>query len=135
MRRIDRLALVACALAALLVAIATDELLDAPRSEPGVVALAVGVAAILGGFVGGAMRTATTAGVVAAALSSLLVRAPSPWMDLGPFGAGSITKMPILVLPLSATVAVYVALVVSAARRRSRVGRRDSAELSNRSDR
>lgn len=81
----------------------------------------VAVAAFLGATCGAALghlrdggsglakRTAAT-GALSAALSSFLVlRMPSPWIDLGPFGAGPLTALALVVLPVAQCAAIAAA--------------------------
>jgi hypothetical protein len=51
-------------------------------------------------------RAAGIALVSSATVVLLLVRMPSPWIDLGPFGAGPLTRISLIVLPVAQIAAV-----------------------------
>lgn len=79
-------------------------------------AVAIVIVALLGGAAGAAMarvrRTETGRSAMAGALSAafvafLLLRFPSPWIDLGPFGAGSVTTLALVILPLAQIAALF----------------------------
>ena len=46
-------------------------------------------------------KTAAIAAICAATVTFLLLRVPSPWIDLGPFGAGPLTAVALVVLPIA----------------------------------
>lgn len=46
-------------------------------------------------------RCVLVAAISAAVVAFLLLRFPSPWVDLGPLGAGPVTAIAIVVLPLA----------------------------------
>lgn len=56
-------------------------------------------------------RSSAVAAISAALAAFVLVRFPSPWVDLGPFGAGPLTAIAIVVLP-----AAQIAALVSVSR-------------------
>lgn len=79
-------------------------------------ALAIVVVGVVGAAYGAAHgrlldvalgRSAAIAALSAALVAFVLVRLPSPWLDLGPFGAGPITAIAVLVLPIAQLCAVF----------------------------
>lgn len=78
--------------------------------------------ALLGAFVSAALaaaesaaffrarlRTAAASALVAAAVVLLVHGAPSPWLDLGPFGAGPATEIAFFLHPFAQVLGVLVA--------------------------
>ena len=77
--------------------------------------VAVAIVAALGAGGGAALarvsrrdlrRAATTGALSAALVAFLVLRIPSPWIDLGPFGAGALTTLALVVLPLAQAVSI-----------------------------
>lgn len=111
-----RLVAVASILVALLVANAfgdTFRLVSTGDVRSG--ALAVVIVAALAATFGaadarmrevGIRRGAAIGALVAALVAFLLLRLPSPWIDLGPFGAGPLTAIAVVLLPLAQIAAV-----------------------------
>lgn len=52
-------------------------------------------------------RCAAIAALSATLVAFVLVRLPSPWIDLGPFGAGPITAIAVFLLPVAQLAAVF----------------------------
>ena len=84
------------------------------RAGAAAIAAAAALAAVFGAIVArvrddretSAGRASVAAALVAALVAFLLLRFPSPWVDLGPFGAGPFTAMALVVLPLAQLAAV-----------------------------
>lgn len=58
-------------------------------------------------------RHAAAAAVFGAAISYVLLRGPSPWTDLGPFGAGPLTALAVGHLPAVVVTAMACAFAMS----------------------
>ena len=80
-------------------------------------AIAVVVVASLGASGGFAMarvrdtnaaRPAVAGAIVAALVAFLALRFQSPWVDLGPFGAGPLTALALVVLPLAQLASIFM---------------------------
>jgi hypothetical protein len=112
MTRKARLAIVIGALAASIIAgdVLGDALRPAGSGDLRGGALLVCASAILGAaYAAARLRTTSLApgraagagAIVASVVAFLLLRFPSPWVDLGPFGAGPLTAVTVVVLPLA----------------------------------
>jgi hypothetical protein len=79
--------------------------------------VALATAAILGagtGFAGArsrrtphVTRAVAVAAICASTTAFLLLRFPSPWVDLGPFGAGPWTALALVVFPITQALATF----------------------------
>ena len=54
----------------------------------------------------GVARAAAIGALAASLVAFLLLRFPSPWVDLGPFGAGPLTALAVVLLPLAQLAAI-----------------------------
>lgn len=107
----ERLVAVSALLVALLLANAfgdTFRLVGTGDLRSGVLALlSVAALAAVFGAASARMRGVAVGGaaaigaLVASLVAFLLLRMPSPWVDLGPFGAGPLTSLALVLFPLA----------------------------------
>lgn len=116
----ERLAAAVSILLALLVAnvlgdtfrlVSTGDLRSGVLAVSVVAALAAAFGAALGRLRGvHAGRAAAIGALVASLIAFLLLRFPSPWIDMGPFGAGPLTAIAVFLLPLAQLGAVLAVM-------------------------
>src|SRR5262245_13151909 len=116
--RLKALSAIAAVLVGIAAAFVMDAAFDLARFAPGASRACLGIACLtaLGGVQAAAwnvigskelrFESALRGAVIAGLTTFLLVRAPLPWLDLGPFGAGAIGELAILVAPLAQLLAV-----------------------------
>lgn len=112
----ERLAGFGAIVVALLLANVLGDVLRVPHfADPRSGAIAVLAAALLGAATGAVFarlravaigRTSACGALGAALVAFLLLRAPSPWIDLGPFGAGPLFAVALVLFPLAQLAAV-----------------------------
>lgn len=124
MRRSPVLVASAALAVALLVAVLAGELLGAARFGPSPRAVAVGCAidalvAALTALVGVGARTRPIAIAVVYAVATTIVLAigRTPWIALGPFGAGPVGELALVVVPASVLLALGAAATTRGASR------------------
>ena len=119
-RRRASIAAAGALVAAIAVAFVLDDVAHVACFAPGIERGALGLVVVAGcaGLATAAnarsARNALVAAITSSALFVLLVRSPSTWLDLGPFGAGPFTALTVIVVPITVLAGTLSAAAIAA---------------------